>query len=105
MEAKQIAPNPAQILTLYDCVCRNKRHRLEAKRQARAFLQNWMLTPQENNDAHTLGKSKESLFLETLQLKGKKVCRRCSLIYLQQLENAHGEQIAQYAISFLCPPV
>lgn len=88
-----------------DCVCRNRRHRLQAKKQARAFLQNYWPTPAGCNDARTFGRKKESHFLETLQQKGNGVCQRCSLIYLQLLEDAHGEQIAESAISYWCPVV
>lgn len=95
----------ALLLNTTDCVCRNKKHRLQAKKLARAFLLRWMQTPKGNSGAHTLDMYEGLNPHQTLLLKEKKVCQRCFLIYRQQLADAHGEQIAEFAISSLCPPV
>ncbi|MEG1842548.1 MAG: hypothetical protein RR221_07545 [Alistipes sp.] len=85
------------------CVCRNRRQRLAAKKQAYAILDSVMWIPANDTGVHISTPRKPSVLTLDNYLGEKNVCRECTRIYLQLLEDARGEQIAECVISSLYP--
>lgn len=85
------------------CVCHNRRQRLAAKKQAYAILDSLMRKPANDTGVHTSTPRKPSVLTLDNYLGKKSVCRECTRMYLQLLEDARGEQIAECVISSLYP--